>query len=163
MRSLLLLGILIATAAGCRKAPPPPALRNVPADNPSILVNPPYPGKDQTGAKPTFSKMFPVGSSKAENDRVAGTYQSSGSYTLQRGDGGEVDPEEVAAELRRWIGSDPGVKVIQTAADDRVAGKISRTIDYETAGTIGYAVFVIEPSTPAKKVHYKVDIRERRR
>jgi len=164
MRSLLMVTMLVATAASCRKVPPPPVvLPKVPADNPSILVNPPYPGKDQTGAKPTFSRMFAVGNSKADNDRVSGNYQSSGSYALQRGDGGEVNPEEVAAELRRWIGSAPGVKVTRTAEDNRVAGKISRVIDYETAGTIGYAVYVIEPATPAKKVLYQVDIRERRR
>ena len=164
MRTVLMLMILFASAAGCRKGPPPPVvLPNVPADNPSILVNPPYPGTDQTGAKPTFSRMTAVGNSKADNDRLSGNYQSSGSFTLQRGDGAEVNPEEVAVELRRWIGSAPGVKVTRTAEDARVAGKISSAIDYETAGTIGYAIYVVEPATPAKKVLYKVDIRERRR
>ena len=163
MRSLLMLMMLVASAASCRKAPPPPVLLPKVADNPSILVNPPYPGADQTGSKPTFPKMYAVGNSKADNDRLSGNYQSSGRFTLQRGDGGEIDPEEVAAELRRWIGSAPRVKVTGTADVDRIAGKISRVIDYETAGTIGYAVYVIEPATPAKKVLYQVNIRERRR
>ena len=164
MRTLLAVTMLLASAAGCNKvAPPPVVLPKVPADNPSILVNPPYPGKDQTGAKPTFSKMYAVGSSKGDNDRISGTYQNSGSFTLQRGDGAEVNPEEVAAELRRWIGSAPGVTVTGTAEKDPVPGKISRVVDYETAGTVGYAVYVIEPATPAKKVLYKIDIRERRR
>ena len=164
MKPLLMLTMLVAAATGCKRVPPPPVvLANLPADNPSILVNPPYPGKDRTGSSPTFSKMYAVGSSKAENDRLSGNYQSSGSYTLQRGDGAEINPEEVASELRRWIGSAPGVKVTGIAEDARLAGKISSTIDYETAGTIGYAVYVIEPATPAKKVLYKVDIRERRR
>ena len=164
MRPLLMLTILVAFAAGCNKRPPPVVvLSNVPADNPSLLVNPPYPGKDQTGARPTFSRMYAVGNSNADNDRISGNYRSSGSFTLQRGDGGEVNPEEVDAELCRWIGSAPRVQVTRTAEDARVAGKISRVIDYETAGTIGYAVYVIEPAAPAKKVHYKVEIRERRR
>lgn len=164
MKPLLLLTMLVVSAAGCRKVPPPPVgLANVPADNPSILVNPPYPGKDQTGAKPTFPRTYAVGNSRANNDRLSGNYQSSASYTLQRGDGAEVNPEEVAAELRRWIGTAPGVKVTRTAEDARVVGKLSSTIDYETAGTIGYAVYVVEPATPAKKVLYKIDIRERRR
>ena len=164
MKPLLMLTMLVASATGCRKAPPPPiVLANLPADNPSILVNPPYPGKDQTGSKPTFSKMYAVGSSKADNDRLSGNYQSSASYTLQRGDGAEINPEEVAAELLRWIRSAPGVKVTGIAEDARVAGNIRSTIDYETAGTLGYAIYVVEPATPAKKVLYKVDIRERRR
>lgn len=164
MKPLLMLTMLVVSVTGCKKVPPPPiVLAKVPADNPSILVNPPYPGADQTGSKPTFSKMYAVGSSKAGNDRVAGNYQSSGSYALQRGDGAEIDPAEVAAELRRWIGSAPGVKVTGIAEGARVAGKFSSAIDYETAGTIGHAVYIIEPATPAQKVLYRVDILERRR
>lgn len=165
MRALLMATILAGSAAGCNKSSPPPAVvrSKVPADNPSILVNPPYPGADQTGAKPRFPKMYAVGNSGANNDRLGGDYRSSAKYTLQRGDGAEINPEDVAAELRRWIGSTPGVKVTRNTDDAPAAGTIRRVIDYETAGTIGYAVYEVEPSTPARKVQYTLDIRERRR
>jgi hypothetical protein len=165
MRTFLIFAMLAAPAAGCSKMKPPPAvgLAKVPADNPSILVDPPYPGKDQTGAKPSFAKMSAVGTTKGNNDRIAGSYQSSGNYTLERHDGGDVDPKEVAAELSRWIESAPGVKVTGSADEVAKAGVIRRTIDYGTTGTVGYATFSVEPAMPAKKIQFTFSIQEHRR
>jgi hypothetical protein len=164
MRALLVWSMMAVSAAGCNKLKPTPiVIPKAPADNPSILVDPPYPGKDQTGASPVFSKMSPVGTTSGTNDRIAGTYRSSGAYTLQRHDGADIDPEDVAEELRRWIESAPRIKVTGTTEDAPAPGTIRRTINYQTAGTVGYAGFVIEPAAPAKKIKYTFDIHERRR
>ena len=164
MRALLVWVMVAMSAVGCNKLKPAPiVMPKVPADNPSILVDPPYPGKDQRGAAPVFPKMSPIGNTSGNNDRIAGTYRSSGAYTLQRHDGGDIDPEEVAAELRRWIESTPRITVTGITDDTSVAGSIRRTINYQTAGTVGYANFAIEPARPAKQIKYTFDVYEHRR
>lgn len=165
MRTLPTCTILLAAALGCNKISPPrpPIAPKYPADNPSILVDPPYPGKPQAGAKPEFPGASSVGSSRSDLDRPGGVYQSWADYTVQRGDKAEIDPRWVAARVRHWIESAPGVTIL-AAPDDAVKdGRIQGTIEYQTVGTAGKAVYIIEATSPAAKVRYRADIIERRR
>jgi len=165
MKALRTCTILLAATLGCNKINPPPVpvVPKYPADNPSILVDPPYPGKSQAGAKPDFPGALSVGNSKSDLNRPAGIYQSWADYTLQRGDKAEIDPRWVAARLRRWIESAPGVTILAAPDDAVVDGQIRGTIEYQTAGTSGKAVYFIEATSPAAKVRYRADVSERRR
>jgi hypothetical protein len=163
MRMILVLTLVVASV-GCNKLKPAPiVVPRVPADNPSILVNPPYPGESQTGAKPNFPKMLAVGGSRSNNDRIAGTYEAFQDFSVGRADKSDADPREIAAEIRRWIQNAPRVTVTAVSEDSSDPGKIRCTIDYQTPGTVGYAVYAIEPTTPARGIRYTLQIRERRR
>jgi len=165
MKALRSCAILLAAAIGCNKITPPaiPVAPKVPADNPSILVDPPYPGKSQAGAKPDFPGAFGVGRSRSDLNRPGGIYQSWADITLQRGDKAEIDPRWVAARLRRWVESAPGVTILAAPDDAIVDGQIRGTIEYQTAGTAGKAVYFVEATSPAAKVRYRMDVHERRR
>ena len=153
--------LLILALAGCHRAPPLPA-----TPTPifaSVLVNPPYPGSKQVGAMPVFPGMYPTGSSGCDNDKFAGTFKGHHDYVLQRGKGGDVDPDVIDTALRRWIESAPGVTVTGTSEPPGASGSRRRMFDYYTVDTVGYAVYEIEPATPAPKVRYELKVFEHRR
>lgn len=159
MRTLLVLSFTVA-AAGCGKFKPAPPVVIRPAPVPSVLVRPFYSGSRQ---HPIFPAMQHVGSTGSSQDGPNVTYRYWSEYSLARRDNADVEPREIADGICRWMESSPGVRVKAVFDDPSDPKKVQRTVDYETATMVGYAVFSVEQALSSRSVRYKLNIRERER
>lgn len=157
MRMLLVL-VLVCPAAGCDKFKPAPPVVILPAPTPSVLVRPRY---SESRKHPVFPAMQHIGSTGLSQDNPSLTYRWWEEVTLARRDNSEVDPRDIADIVCRWMQSASGVRVKAIHDDPSDPRKVQRTVDYETASMVGYAVFSVEQALSSRSVRYKINIRER--
>jgi len=170
--ALLLGAALAAAGAGCtkrypaRKPPDAPAPAKVPVLNVASLGTPSALLKDLAGDPDKLpfdlplEKGYGIEGSWAGPNQVKGTrqFERVGTFTVKKGDNGDVDPKEIAALLDKWILSS-GAQTTQGSG----AGSLQRSIDYGTAQTLGSLSYTVRPDAPAKEVTFHIEVREQPR
>jgi len=176
MRIALLLFAVAGLAIGCEQKvtigpkKPPASKKTVPTlsvsslGTPSaFLVPPPQPSgaADKLPFDLPFGKGYAIDGSWDGPNQVSGTtkFERRGEFIVYKVDGVDVDPQELAAILEKWLRAAP-LSLVGITSDPVIAGKLRRATDYLTDKTVGNIAIVIEPDAPSKKVSFRITILE---
>jgi hypothetical protein len=175
LASAFLIVGLAMTGVGCevrvpaKKPPAAPAPAKVPSlkvsslGTPSPLINPTVKPGEATDLLPfdlPLGKGYEIEGSWVGPNQIRGTYQFEriGDFKVRKAEQVDVDPKEIRGILERWIES-TGVQQTQSSGGDGSP----RSIGYGTPQTFGTISITVRPDTPAKEVHFHLEVREQPR
>ncbi len=150
------------TPAAAKKTVPPLSVSSLGTPS-AFLVPPPEPpgSGDKLPFDLPFGKGYAIEGSWIGPNQVSGTnkFERRGDFSVDRAEGADVDPKELAAILEKWARSTP-TSLVGFSSDPVTAGKLRRASDYVTDKTVGSLTIVIEPDVPSKKVTFRISILE---